>query len=224
MAVLVIKSLSSPGGSSAVKDSMGQLELSISTTGGWGARLPAGWQWSKHVKPIAGTDSCLARTWLCDLRTDDGPHGPTVRKRRSAPADYMRCPPGHDAWVVGPEPCRSDRLAGIHRLREGLIRRVAGRDRWASRRGWSASSLRCAAGARGFGLSAARPAGRPATWALHRDVELRLAVLGPLRVQRLRKRGVQLAMGWPYRMCRGRSLTSRSNGRPTIGPAAVSMR
>ncbi|MGW7444239.1 cupin domain-containing protein [Kitasatospora sp. NPDC054795] len=64
-----------------------------------------GWQWSKHVKPIAGTDSCQAShagyvvSGRMKIVMDDG------RGFEVGPGDFMLCPPGHDAWTVGPEAC-----------------------------------------------------------------------------------------------------------------------
>ena len=58
-----------------------------------------------HVKPIAGTDSCMAEhTGYCVsgrmlVRMDDG------EEFEFAPGDYAHIPPGHDAWVLGDEPC-----------------------------------------------------------------------------------------------------------------------
>jgi hypothetical protein len=64
-----------------------------------------GWQWSKDVKPIAGTESCMVRhTGICvsgkmTIRTNDG-----VEATVSA-GDVFLLEPGHDAWTVGDEPC-----------------------------------------------------------------------------------------------------------------------
>ena len=64
-----------------------------------------GWQWSKDVKPIAGTDSCMTRhTGIClsvsmTVRSDDGTEA-TVEA-----GDVFVLEPGHDAWTVGDEPC-----------------------------------------------------------------------------------------------------------------------
>ena len=44
-----------------VEDDSGQLELVNLEGGGVGrATFKPGWQWSKHIKPIAGTESCQA--------------------------------------------------------------------------------------------------------------------------------------------------------------------
>src|SRR5438105_15861933 len=64
-----------------------------------------GWRWSEHVKPIAGTDSCQAAHLLyCISGTmrvamDDGSEAGV------GPGDVTAIEPGHDAWVVGDEPC-----------------------------------------------------------------------------------------------------------------------
>jgi quercetin dioxygenase-like cupin family protein len=73
-------------------------------TVGRGTFLP-GWRWSEHVKPIAGTDSCQApHMGYCVsgrmvVKMDDG------TEKEIGPGDVIVIPPGHDAWVVGDEPC-----------------------------------------------------------------------------------------------------------------------
>lgn len=64
-----------------------------------------GWQWSKDVKPIAGTEQCMTHhTGICvsgamTVRTQDGSEV-TV-----GAGDVVNLEPGHDAWTVGEEPC-----------------------------------------------------------------------------------------------------------------------
>ena len=64
-----------------------------------------GWRWSQHVKPIAMTASCQAdhRAYFISGRMkvvmDDGDEMEYGR------ADFAIVPPGHDAWVIGDEPC-----------------------------------------------------------------------------------------------------------------------
>jgi quercetin dioxygenase-like cupin family protein len=84
----------------------GRLELLHTPAGDVGRMiLEPGWRWSEHVRPIAGTDLCqqahfgyqLAgrlRIQLADGTTID-----------AAPGQVGTIPPGHDAWVVGDEPC-----------------------------------------------------------------------------------------------------------------------
>jgi hypothetical protein len=67
--------------------------------------LEPGWRWSKNVKPIANTDSCqVSHLGYClsgrmKLIMDDG------SEREVGAGDVAAIPPGHDAEVVGGEPC-----------------------------------------------------------------------------------------------------------------------
>jgi quercetin dioxygenase-like cupin family protein len=64
-----------------------------------------GWRWSEHVKPIAKTDSCQATHLMycisgrMHVRMDDG------TEQEIGPGDLAAIPSGHDAWIVGDEPC-----------------------------------------------------------------------------------------------------------------------
>jgi len=64
-----------------------------------------GWKWSTCVKPIAGTDTCMVNhngyviSGRMLIRMDGG------SEVEVGPGDVFVCPPGHDAWVVGDEPC-----------------------------------------------------------------------------------------------------------------------
>ena len=64
-----------------------------------------GWRWSESVGPIAGTKSCeVHHNGYCvqgrmRVRMDDG------AEQEVGPGDVFVLPPGHDAWVVGEEPC-----------------------------------------------------------------------------------------------------------------------
>jgi hypothetical protein len=69
------------------------------------ATFQAGWKWSECVKPTVGTQSCEAPhlnyiiSGRMMIAMDDG-----VQKEMG-PGDVAFIPPGHDAWVVGKEPC-----------------------------------------------------------------------------------------------------------------------
>lgn len=64
-----------------------------------------GWKWSECVKPLAGTASCETRhegyvmSGRMRIRMDDG------EEREVGPGHVLTIEPGHDAWVVGDEPC-----------------------------------------------------------------------------------------------------------------------
>jgi hypothetical protein len=64
-----------------------------------------GWRWSENVKPIAGTEHCeVSHLGYCvsgsmRVQMTDGSES-TV-----GPGDVVAIPPGHDAEVVGDEPC-----------------------------------------------------------------------------------------------------------------------
>ena len=66
--------------------------------------LQPGWKWSKHVKPIAKTDWCLAPHFQyvvsgkLRVKMADG------EEFDLGPGSVSALPQGHDAWVVGTEP------------------------------------------------------------------------------------------------------------------------
>jgi len=71
-----------------------------------------GWRWSEHIKPIAGTDKCEATHLMycfsgrMKIVHDDG------TEAEIGPGDVAAIEPGHDAWVVGDEPCISIDFGG----------------------------------------------------------------------------------------------------------------
>jgi mannose-6-phosphate isomerase-like protein (cupin superfamily) len=70
-----------------------------------------GWRWSTNVKPIAGTHSCEFPHFMYVLSgrmrvlMDDG------TQAELGPGDVASIPPGHDAEVIGDEPCVTIDLA-----------------------------------------------------------------------------------------------------------------
>ena len=64
-----------------------------------------GWRWSNDVKPIAGTDSCQTRHFgymesgEMKVVMDDG------TELTARPGELVVIEPGHDAEVVGSDPC-----------------------------------------------------------------------------------------------------------------------
>jgi quercetin dioxygenase-like cupin family protein len=108
MAGLETKTFDSPDETRPFEDGKGQVEV-VNIGGGsvlYGTFEP-GWRWSEHVKPLAGTDSCQSPHFLyvlsgrMKLVMDDG------TEVEVGPNSVARIEPGHDAWVVGDEPCKS---------------------------------------------------------------------------------------------------------------------
>ncbi|CAG7616145.1 cupin domain-containing protein [Actinacidiphila bryophytorum] len=106
MAGLVRKSLDTPEDVRPFEENMGDVALVNLDAGPIGrATFKPGWQWSKHVKPIAQTDSCQAAhmgyfmSGRMKVVMDDG------EEEEYGPGDFGVIPPGHDAWVLGDEPC-----------------------------------------------------------------------------------------------------------------------
>ncbi len=81
--------------------------------------LEPGWRWSEHVKPIAGTDSCQVHhvgyvlSGRMKVVMDDG-----TEAEASAGAAAV-IPPGHDAWIMGDEPCVWLEFAGADQYAMG---------------------------------------------------------------------------------------------------------
>lgn len=106
MAELIKKNADTPDETRTFESGKGRLDL-VKLDGAPIGRgtFEAGWRWSEHVKPIAGTDSCQAAhmgyvvSGRMAVRMDDG------QEMEFGPGDFMTCPPGHDAWIVGDEAC-----------------------------------------------------------------------------------------------------------------------
>lgn len=74
-----------------------------------------GWKWSEDLKPIAGTDKCEATHLMycmsgrMRIAMNDG------SEEEIGPGDVASIAPGHDAWVVGDEPCVAVDFGGYAR-------------------------------------------------------------------------------------------------------------
>ncbi|MBV9050409.1 MAG: cupin domain-containing protein [Solirubrobacterales bacterium] len=106
MAGLTRKNFDAPDETRPFEDGMGQLEVINTEDGVVGrATFQPGWKWSKHIKPIAGTDSCQAGhtgyfvSGRMKVVMDDG------EEMEYGPGDFATMAPGHDAWIIGDEPC-----------------------------------------------------------------------------------------------------------------------
>ncbi|WP_418955373.1 cupin domain-containing protein [Streptomyces tritici] len=113
MTGIVTRSFDSADETRPFQEDKGRMDLIVSETGPVGrAVFEPGWQWSKHVKPIVGTDSCMTHhvgyvvSGRMKVVMDDGASG------EMGPGDFIDIQPGHDAWVVGDEPCVAIDWAG----------------------------------------------------------------------------------------------------------------
>jgi quercetin dioxygenase-like cupin family protein len=83
----------------------GRLDL-INIGGGTVGRLTLqpGWRWSKHVKPIAGTEWCEAPHFQYHLSGRLHVLMADGTEFEVGPGEVSALPSGHDGWVVGDEP------------------------------------------------------------------------------------------------------------------------
>ena len=85
------------------KGRMEVLTLGSATVGR--ATFEPGWKWSESVKPVAGTDVCevdhlgYVVSGRMHVVMNDGTEG------EAGPGDLFEIAPGHDAWILGDEPC-----------------------------------------------------------------------------------------------------------------------
>ncbi|MGW1496502.1 cupin domain-containing protein [Streptomyces sp. NBC_01410] len=107
MAGIVRKTFDSPEETRPFGEGTGRLDLLTTESGPQVGRavFEPGWKWSKHIKPIAGTDSCQSHHLGYVL---SGRMKVVMNEGESAeigPDEFIDIQPGHDAWVVGEEPC-----------------------------------------------------------------------------------------------------------------------
>ena len=106
MSGLTRRSFDSPDETRPFEEGKGRLDLVTSDGGVVGrATFEPGWKWSEHVKPIAKTDSCQAAhtgyfvSGRMKVVMDNG------EEAEYGPGDFAVMAPGHDAWIIGDEPC-----------------------------------------------------------------------------------------------------------------------
>jgi len=119
MAGVTIKNVGSPD---EVRAFAGHGHADVVNVGGhpviYGTFEP-GWRWSEHLKPVAQTDSCQATHLLycisgrMHVQMNDG------TEAELGPGDVAAIEPGHDAWVVGDEPCIAVDFGGYAQYAQG---------------------------------------------------------------------------------------------------------
>ncbi|MCX5012137.1 MULTISPECIES: cupin domain-containing protein [unclassified Streptomyces] len=106
MAGLTFRNFDKPDETRPFPDGKGRLDV-FNTGGGAVGRavFEPGWRWSEHIKPLAGTESCQSAhtgyvvSGRMKIVMDDGESG------EIGPGDFIEIAPGHDAYVLGDEPC-----------------------------------------------------------------------------------------------------------------------
>jgi mannose-6-phosphate isomerase-like protein (cupin superfamily) len=120
MSHVVAKSLQTPDGSRVFLDDSHRDLITLATAVvGRGVYRP-GWRWSTHVRPLAGRESEAHVGYVISGRMIvRGADGVEVEV---GPGDAFEAPPGHDAWVLGEEPCVALDFASRSKASEGAPR------------------------------------------------------------------------------------------------------
>jgi len=98
-----VKNLASPNASWVFLDGSERVAVVLSSCAiGRGIYLP-GWRWSEHARPLSEADSAEHIGYVISGRM-------AVRSRDGlevevGPGEAFLVAPGHDAWVLGDEPC-----------------------------------------------------------------------------------------------------------------------
>lgn len=119
MAELEVKNLNSPEETRPFVDK-GKVDIVKLAGGAVGkGTFEPGWKWSDHIKPIAETDSCQSThmgymvSGRMKVVMDNG------SEAEVGPGDVFMMPPGHDAWIVGDEPCELIDFGGMENYAKG---------------------------------------------------------------------------------------------------------
>jgi quercetin dioxygenase-like cupin family protein len=121
MAGVEIKNVSSPDETRPFADKGGAAIVKVAGKTVIYGTFEPGWRWSEHIKPLAGTDDCEATHLLycvsgrMKVAMSDG-----SGEGELGPGDIAAIEPGHDAWVVGDEPCVAVDFGGYARYAEQL--------------------------------------------------------------------------------------------------------
>lgn len=73
-----------------------------------------GWRWSEHIKPVAGTDLCQAPHFQYVLSGRVHVTMADGSELELGPGQVSVLEPGHDAYVIGDEPCVVIDWGGAH--------------------------------------------------------------------------------------------------------------
>lgn len=119
MAAVEVKSTSSPDETRPFADKGNAAVLNVGGTSVLYGTFEPGWRWSDHVRPIAQTDSCQAPHLLYCISGRMRIAADSGEEAEVGPGDVAAIEPGHDAWVVGDEPCVAVDFGGYARYAKG---------------------------------------------------------------------------------------------------------
>jgi hypothetical protein len=99
----VVKSIHQPDSTTTFLDGSVRVVVELGAVAvGHGVYQP-GWQWSRHVGPLTGRTSQRHFGYVLRGRMAVRGRGGTVAQ--AGPNEAFAAAEGHDAWVVGDEPC-----------------------------------------------------------------------------------------------------------------------
>jgi len=127
MAEVIVKSLDRPD-ESRTPSERGRIDLVTldqSTVGR--AVFQPGWRWSEDVKPAAGTELCEVTHTGYVVSGREGVRMADGTEVELRPGDAFVIAPGHDAWVIGDEPCVTLDFSGTVQLAGTPARESGGR-------------------------------------------------------------------------------------------------
>jgi quercetin dioxygenase-like cupin family protein len=105
MAGVIVKSLDRPEKSRTTAD-RGRIDLvTLGEVTVGRATFEPGWRWSEHVRPTAGTELCDVTHTGYVVSGREGVRMADGTELELGPGDAFMIGPGHDAWVIGDEPC-----------------------------------------------------------------------------------------------------------------------
>jgi hypothetical protein len=119
MGVLERKSFESPD---EVRTPYEKGRVDVVNTGEWPVKrvnLEPGWRWTEQTRPVVGTDLCEVSHVKFFLHGRFGVRMRDGKEMVFGPGEIGVIDPGHDAWVVGDEPCAFVDFAEVVRQASG---------------------------------------------------------------------------------------------------------
>jgi quercetin dioxygenase-like cupin family protein len=105
MASVIVKSLDRPDERRAPSERTRIDLVTLDQTTVGRATFQPGWRWSEDVRPAAGTELCEITHTGYVVSGREGVRMADGTEVELGPGDAFVIGPGHDAWVIGDEPC-----------------------------------------------------------------------------------------------------------------------